>query len=330
MKKHIKVSMVFVYFFIFLFIGSISYASGITLKWDANTEPDLAGYKIYYGYNSGIYNGININQGNSPIVITILNQNDSNYMNNENPEFSLSGLDYDMNDYYFVVTAYDIETPENESGYSNEVNTVGFNLPTIPQNLTAFVINANRIDLNWEISTDNIGIVGYNIYRNGIIIDNVIMNNYSDVNISPNINYNYTVTASDDDGHESGHSNTVSAMTSDGIPPSIPQNLEALTISSTTIELEWEKSTDNIGVIGYDVYRDFNYIASVIGEISNFVSYTDIGLIPSTLYTYSIVAWDAANNKSGYSDLLSVTTLANNVLPPSGGKKGGCFINIIL
>jgi len=330
MKKLIKASMVFVYFIIFLFISSMAYASGVTLKWDANTENDLAGYKIYYGYNSGIYDGININQGDSPIVITILDQNDPNYMNNENPEFSLSGLDYDMNDYYFVITAYDTEIPALESGYSNEVDTVGFNLPTIPQNLTALVIGTYRIDLDWDISTDNVSIIGYNIYRNGIIINNVIANNYSDVNVLPNINYNYTVTALDDDGHESGHSNTVSAMTSDGTPPSTPQNLEALTISSTSIELEWEKSTDNIGVIGYDVYRDSNYIASVIGEISDFISYTDIGLVSSTLYAYSVVAWDAANNRSGHSDLLNVTTLANNAPSSSGGKKGGCFINIIL
>jgi len=253
-------------------------------------------------------------------------------MNNVNPEFILSTLDFDMHNYYFVVTAYDTETPILESGYSNEVDTIGFNLPTIPQNLTALVFSTYRIDLNWDISTDNIGITGYNIYRNGIIINNTIINSYSDTTVLPDTNYNYTITALDGDGHESGHSNMVSAMTNDNSPPSTPQNLEALTISSTTIELEWEKSTDNVGVIGYDVYRDSVVVFSIVGEISDFISYTDIGLIPSTLYTYSVIAWDAVNNRSNHSSLLSVTTLLNNSPSPSGGggSSDGCFIHTLM
>ncbi len=325
MKGHIKT---IIYFIIFLFISSIGYASPVTLRWDANIESNLAGYKIYYRNDSRIYDGIGIEQGDSPIIITILDQNDPNYMNNIDPEFTLTGLDFDAYNYYFVVTAYDSEIPIQESGYSNEVNTIDFNIPTMPQNLTATVININRIDLNWDVSRDNIEVIGYRIYRNGIIIDNVVINNYSDITVSPSINYNYSVTALDIDGHESEQSNIVSAMTNDGTPPSIPQNLEVLTISSTTIELEWEKSIDNIGVIGYDIYRDMDLIASIIGEISNLISYIDIELIPSTSYIYSIVAWDAANNRSKHSDSLNVMTTTSDS-SGGGSSSGGCFINTL-
>lgn len=316
-------------FFLILFNYSIAYPSNITLKWDANTESDLAGYVVYYGYVSGVYDGINLNQGNSPIVLTILDPNDPNYVDNNNPEFLLSGLDFDANDYHIVLTAYDTETPINESGYSNEVNTLGFNIPTIPQNLTASVFGANRIDLTWDVSTDNKEVLGYHIYRDGEIIDNTTTNSYSDTTVLPEVIYNYTVTALDEDGNESDHSNIASAMTNDNIPPSIPQNLEVLTVSSSTIELEWEKSTDNVGVIGYDLYRDTQYLCTIISNYTlDFISHTDINLTESTLYTYAVFALDAANNKSGFSNLISATTLAAGS-PPENGGSGGCFINIL-
>ncbi len=73
-------------------------AAQVTLTWDANTEPDLAGYKVYYGTAPGAY-GTPIDVGN---VTT----------------YTVTGL-ADGQTYYFAATAYD--TVGNESGYSNEV-----------------------------------------------------------------------------------------------------------------------------------------------------------------------------------------------------------------
>ena len=120
-----------IYIFVYLFmIVSTSMASDITLKWDANSEHDLAGYKIYYRTDPTIpYTMATppediLDKGASPIIITILDPTNPNYMPNTNPEFKLTGLDLSNKDYWLVVTAYDNEEPENESGYSNEVNTI--------------------------------------------------------------------------------------------------------------------------------------------------------------------------------------------------------------
>jgi hypothetical protein len=71
----------------------------ITLVWDPNTEPNLAGYKVYVGTTSGVYSApIDVGNVTSYIV----------------PGLTAGTL------YYFVVTAYDLTA--NESGWSNEVS----------------------------------------------------------------------------------------------------------------------------------------------------------------------------------------------------------------
>ena len=110
---------------LFFFALSQSFAQDRTLRWDANTEPDLAGYKVYYGIesrhpdNPNAYSGTGALQGDSPIDITLAQDEnlDPNIV-----EFTLTGLD-DNKVYFFAVTAYDTE--ELESDYSNEVATYG-------------------------------------------------------------------------------------------------------------------------------------------------------------------------------------------------------------
>ena len=93
-----------------------SYAAEVTLQWDPNTEPDLAGYKVYYGNFSGEpYDGMDIAQGASPIVVNLTDLDDPHH-----PEFTATGLD-DDDVYYFVLTAFDTENLESD--FSNEVST---------------------------------------------------------------------------------------------------------------------------------------------------------------------------------------------------------------
>ena len=103
-----------------LFIAVPAFAGDVTLMWDANTETDLAGYKIYYKVAQGgePYDGTGITEGDSPIDVGNVT------------EFDLTGLDLKNNNYYFVATAYN--TSGFESGYSNEVTTTP---PGVPQGI---------------------------------------------------------------------------------------------------------------------------------------------------------------------------------------------------
>ena len=101
---------------IVFFVPAIVSAAEVTLAWDANTEADLAGYKVYYDTSSGDpYYGSGSDQGDSPITVLIEDLDDP-----LNPEFTLTGLDDDQ-DYYLALTAFDSEG--SESDYSNEVST---------------------------------------------------------------------------------------------------------------------------------------------------------------------------------------------------------------
>jgi parallel beta-helix repeat protein len=100
--------------------------------------------------------------------------------------------------------------------------------------------------------------------------------------------------------------------TSDTTPPSNPTNLQANAVSSSRVDLTWTASTDNIGVVAYDIYRNASFLTSV-GAVT---AYSDTTVFPSTTYSYQVRARDSAGNPSGLSNTASVTT-PSGPPPPS-------------
>jgi|GEM_PF-5729607 len=102
---------------------------------------------------------------------------------------------------------------------------------------------------------------------------------------------------------------------SDTQAPTAPSNLISTGKTDTTVSLSWSASTDNVGVTGYDVYRGSTLAGSASGT-----SYTATGLSPSTTYSFTVRARDAAGNVSPASGALSVTT---NAASAAGKMKMG-------
>lgn len=94
--------------------------------------------------------------------------------------------------------------------------------------------------------------------------------------------------------------------TADTQPPTAPTNLTATAVSSSQINLAWTASTDNVGVTGYQVFRGSTQIAT-----TTTTSYSNTGLAASTTYSYTVKAFDAANNISGSSNTATATTQPN-------------------
>jgi chitodextrinase len=98
---------------------------------------------------------------------------------------------------------------------------------------------------------------------------------------------------------------------SDTQAPSTPSGFVSSSVTSNSVNLNWNASTDNVGVTGYEVFRDGSLLATVTATNTSAT-----GLTASTSYTFKVRAKDAAGNSSAFTNDISVTTL------PSGGPDG--------
>ncbi|GIF73222.1 GH12 family glycosyl hydrolase domain-containing protein [Asanoa siamensis] len=102
--------------------------------------------------------------------------------------------------------------------------------------------------------------------------------------------------------------------------PSAPGQPTAGAVTASSVALSWSAATDNVGVTGYDVYRQQGTgTATLIGS-STGTSLTASGLSASTAYTFSVRARDAAGNVSAASPGRTVTTSG------SGSGGSGCRV----
>ncbi len=187
--------------------------------------------------------------------------------------------------------------------------------PTAPENLTATDVTMTSISLVWDASTDNVGVVGYYIYKNEEIIDTVLMTSFSMikvltvsstiVDLIPDTEYTFFVKAVDLAGNFSDTSNILVISTfADTEAPTAPANLTASDITATGVNLTWDVSTDNIGVAEYYVLQD-GVIVDTVTETSLLMT----ELSPETEYVFTVKAADAAGNISEASNAVTVNTL---------------------
>jgi len=217
--------------------------------------------------------------------------------------------------YYYRVYAYNAD---GNSAYSNTASATTPDVPpAAPSNLTATAVSSSQINLAWSDNSGNE--TGFKIERSlsatsGFVQIAVVGANvaaYSNTSLAASTTYYYRVRAYN--AGNSAYSNTASATTQaapDTTPPSAPGSLTASAVSSTQIDLSWSASTDNVGVTGYRVYRSTTLVGSPVGT-----SWSDTGLTPSTSYSYTVKAADAAGNLSAASNTATATTLPAEVPP---------------
>src|SRR5467141_2050444 len=178
--------------------------------------------------------------------------------------------------------------------------------PTTPTGLTAAAAGSTGVNLCSSASTDNVGVTGYIVRRNGVQIATPATTSFADTGLSAATTYSYTVAARDAAGNLSPDSTSVSVTTgstADTTPPTTPTGLTAVAAGSTGVNLSWSASTDNVGVTGYIVRRNGVQVATPATT-----SFADTGLFAATTYSYTVAARDAAGNISPNSTSVSVTT----------------------
>lgn len=172
--------------------------------------------------------------------------------------------------------------------------------PTAPAGLAASAVSQSQINLTWSASTDNVGVAGYRIYRDGTAITTTKGTSYQDVNLTASTSYSYTVRAYDTAGNESANSNSAAATTfnppaPDTIAPAV--NLSAPTDGTTvsgTVNVT-AAASDNIGVAGVTFFANGVQIGAESTTAPYSVSWNTNSVANGSLQL-TAVARDAAGN----------------------------------
>ncbi len=193
----------------------------------------------------------------------------------------------------------------------------------------------SSVTLSWTASTDNVGVVRYNVHRSTTSgftpsaanrISQPTGTGYTDPGLAPGTYY-YRVTAEDAAGNISASSNQATGVvTGDVTPPGPPGTLQA-TGALGSASLSWSAATDNVGVVRYNVHR--STVAGFVPGVSNRIAqptgttYTDN--VSAGTYFYRVTAEDAAGNVGAPSNEASATVTSDTTAPtvavtaPAGG-----------
>jgi len=196
--------------------------------------------------------------------------------------------------------------------------------PTKPSSIMAIAASDSSITTVWNSSTDNIGVAGYNIYRDGsdAILASVAVPVFSDIDLDASTEHCYIIEAFDGEGNQSEKSDSKCGTTlaeNDTVAPSAVTELEVTAAGSTKVSLTWMAAPED-DVLGYHVYRksgdQFDKISTVIAS-----GFEDAKLDAATEYCYQIKTFDAALNLSQPSASQCATTEALEVtvdeVPPT-------------
>jgi len=188
--------------------------------------------------------------------------------------------------------------------------------PSAPSNLT-WANTGMTVVLSWTASTADYDVMGYQLYFGNFYLGQFADTSLSLIGFKAGTPYNFTVKAIDAAGNVSQASNQVTVLIQvigqDSTPPTAPNNLTATSVGSTSVALRWSASSDDVGVVVYQLYSNGTLASTVPMSTSGTVS----GLQPATTYSFTVKAADAAGNLSSASSSLAVTTLT------AGGGGGG-------
>ncbi|PEM19518.1 chitin-binding protein [Bacillus toyonensis] len=227
----------------------------------------------------------------------------------------------DRSGYHVILAVWDVADTANAFYNVIDVNLINnvkpdTEAPSIPNGIQTQKVTANSIELTWNTSTDNVGVKGYQIFRNGEMIDTVPGTHFIDKKLQPSTEYSYTVKAIDAAGNVSKESTALTVKTTVEAPdtevPTQPKGLHSMGTTVSSVDLMWSPSDDNVGVDHYDIYREIEGTMKKIAT-SNTTSYMDNNLLANKTYKYVVKAVDVAGNESVQSDIFTITTKTESV-----------------
>jgi len=195
--------------------------------------------------------------------------------------------------------------------------------PTAPGTPVASNVTATGATLTWTASTDDTGVVGYQVHRvqgtTSTLVASPTTTSTTLTGLAAGTSYTYVVRARDAAGNVSAASDAVTFTTTevpaDDTPPTVPGTPVASSVTTTGATLTWTASTDaGSGVATYEVLRVQGTTSTLVGSPTT-PTFTLTGLTPDTSYSYAVRAVDAAGNTSAASTAVTFRTLEETTTP---------------
>src|SRR3989454_1279721 len=275
---------------------AVANAAQVTLAWDANTDPDLAGYKLYYGLSSGSYQS-SVDVGN----VT---------------SYTLPGL-LDGRIYYFAATAYNVS--QNESGFSNEVSKAIADVtpPTVSISAPAngATVSGTAVTVSASAS-DNVGVAGVQFSLDGVNLgaeDTVAPYSASwNTTLATSGTHSLTAVARDAAGNTA--SSAAVSVTVDNTPPLI-STVSASSISSSGATITWVTNEASDSQVDYGLTTAYGSSTPLNASLLTAHAMTLTGLLATTTYHYRVKSRDAAGNLATSADFTLMTLI--DTTPPT-------------
>ena len=262
------------------------------VNWTASTDNvGVAGYNVY------------VNDSETPV----------------NGETLVTGTEYALEsltagtEYKVTVKAVDAAGNVSEGAVYTFTtkNAADTEAPSAPTNVVVTDVTTTTAKVTWSEATDNVAVVGYNVYLNEKKINETLISTteYDLTALTEETNYSVKVTAVDAAENESERSEAATfttPKTQDTEAPSVPAGVAASDVTQTGAKITWTASTDNVGVAGYNVYLGESKVNTSPVTVTE---YDLTGLTANTEYTVTVSAVDAAGNESARSEAATFTTL---------------------
>ncbi len=274
--------------------------SDVTVSWPSSTDDvGVTGYSVYRGSTAAF-----VAEASSKVADVSV------------PSYRDAGRP--AGTYYYKVVAFD--AAGNRSAASTAVSALVADVqaPTTPTDLAATRSGADKAALTWTVSTDDVGVTNYRIYRgttagftvnSSSLVGQSASASYLDIPPATGTYY-YRVVARDAAGNASDPSGVAAVLIGDNDTdaPTAPNDL-ASTVDGASVTVTWSAAVDNVGVTGYRVHRGttpgFTPAAGNLLVDQATRSFVDAGRPLGTSY-YKVVAYDAAGNVGAASAALEV------------------------
>lgn len=197
------------------------------------------------------------------------------------------------------------------SGIYTVVPAAGTNLPDAASSVSAIAMSNSSIQLDWNDNpSPAYNETGFEVYRSTstgtgyklVAITGADILSYLDQGLAANTKYYYIIRAVNATGASAVSSEVNATTLFDVNPPTAPSNLVATMTTRSSVSLQWDASTDDVGVVKYEIY-----VNGVKKYVTTGTTFTVNSLTALTTYSFFVKALDAKGNVSPPSNQISAT-----------------------